>query len=212
MALIDGFQFLSEGLVNAVSTGAIWPSSRGLSQAMVDPAFESSERPLRILEVGAGVGPVTAEIVSRLSPDDVLDVVELNPKLFALLEKRFADAKVKPNLHNVNILEFAPAHSYHHIISGLPLANFPVETVEAIYRRFFELLEPGGKLIMFEHIASREIVRVFASARHRRRAREVMRIEERLQPLVVGERLVVFNMPPARVVVRRRPLEIPALR
>jgi phosphatidylserine decarboxylase len=214
MPVFEGFHFLRQGLANALTTGAIWPSSRQLSQAMVDPAFDvdSPRGPLRILEVGAGVGPVTAEILARLTPDDTLDVVELNPALFALLEKRFANAVIRPNLHNVNVLEFHSPQRYHHIISGLPLANFPTEVVAGIYEKFFDLLEPGGKLIMFHHIASRELVRAFSGPKNRRRAKEVMQIEARLAPFVVGERVVVLNVPPSRVVIRRRPLEIPVLR
>lgn len=211
MPVIDGLQFLSQGFVNGVTVGALWPSSKQLSRALVDPAFDAPFGPLRILEVGAGIGPVTAELVDRLRPEDTLDVVELNPKFYELLQKRFENAIIGPTLHNANILEFESPIRYHHIISGLPLANFPSEMVAAIYQKFFDLLEPGGDLIMFHHIASRALVRAFAGPKNRKRAREVMAIEARLQPLIVRERTVLLNMPPARVVVRRRPLEIPTL-
>ena len=206
MAVIEGIQFLTQGLRNGVTVGAVWPSSKGLCRAMVAPVFEGTKGPLRVLEVGAGVGPVTSELVERLLPGDTLDVVELNDRFCAILEKRFSGAPLPPRVHNESILDFAPSYRFHHIISGLPLANFPAEMVEAIYAKFFRLLELGGTLIMFQHILAREVISTLGGPKNRSRARALMAIERELAPLVVGERTVMLNMPPARVVVRRRPL------
>jgi phosphatidylethanolamine/phosphatidyl-N-methylethanolamine N-methyltransferase len=161
-----------------------------------------------VLEVGAGVGPVTLELAARLSAGDELDVVELNTELFEFLTQRLAQAPPSAGtvrLHNADILKFEAPHRYDHIVSGLPLANFPAELVEAMYGRFFDLLEDAGTLIMFQHIFGREIVRLFADADNRTRAQRVMDIEARLADLVVAEQNVVLNVPPARVVVRKRP-------
>lgn len=205
-AVLDGLKFLSQSFRNGNSVGAVWPSSRGLCEAMVRPVVGGSGGPLRVLEVGAGVGPVTAELTQRLLPDDHLDVVELNPKFCETLHHRFDGAiPVAPIIHNEDILKFDVGLRYHHIVSGLPLANFPAELSEKIYERFFELLEPGGTLIMFHHILGREVLRMFGPPKDRKRARQLIALEARLAPLVVGSRNVLLNMPPARVLVRRRP-------
>jgi phosphatidylethanolamine/phosphatidyl-N-methylethanolamine N-methyltransferase len=211
VAMLDGFRFLTQGVREVATVGAVWPSGKPLCRAMVESAFENAKGPLRILEVGAGVGPVTAELVDRLLPGDVLDVVELNPRFCEILTRRFEGGSLRPRVHNADILTYAPEAPYHHIVSGLPLANFPAQMVEAIYRKFFELLEPGGTLSMFQHILMREVIRTFATPKHRRRARQLMEIEEQLSPLVVDERTVMLNVPPARVVVRRRPIEVPEI-
>lgn len=202
--VIAGLRFLGQSIKHATTVGAVWPSSKGLCRAMVEPVVTGQNGPLRVLEVGPGVGPVTAELVQRLIPGDTLDVVELNPEFCEILIERFGASFFVPTVHNVSILDFNPAYRYHHIVSGLPLANFPADMVEAIYRQLFSLLEPDGTLVMFTHIGGREVLRFFGGPDHRRRAQEITEIEDRLRPWVVGERNVVLNMPPARVVVRRK--------
>ncbi|MBM4392846.1 MAG: methyltransferase domain-containing protein [Deltaproteobacteria bacterium] len=201
-------RFLRQSLQQAQTVGALWPSSKGLSRAMVEPVFaevhKSRER-LRVLEVGAGVGPVTEELVARLLPGDRLDVVELNPEFCAVLCERFAAAPVAPTVHQVSIADFNPGVRYHHIVSGLPLANFPANLVETIYQRIFDLLEPSGSFVMFEHVLGREILNTFASGEARDRIARLLEIEAELEPLVVSSKTVPINMPPARVVVRRHP-------
>jgi len=210
MGILDGIEFLRQGFVQSRSVGAVWPSSKGLARAMAAPVLADPRRPLRILEVGAGVGPVTEQLVHGLLPGDTLDVVERSPEFCAILRSRFADAPVVPSVHEVSILDWAPPRPYHHIVSGLPLANFSSEMVEAVYHRFFDLLEPGGTFVMFEHIGFRDALARVTVGETRRRIHRVLEFEKRLAPLEVGHKDVVFNMPPARVRVRRRPLLIQA--
>ncbi len=205
-AVLDGLKFFTQSLRNGNAVGAVWPSSKGLCEAMVRPVIGGAAGPLRVLEVGAGVGPVTHELLQRLLPGDTLDVVELNPEFCATLHARFdGAAPLEPRIHNADILTFDAGIRYNHIVSGLPLANFPAELSQAIYNRFFELLEPDGTLIMFHHIFGREALRLFGLPKDRRRAKQLMEIEQGLAPLVVGSHTVMLNMPPARVLVRRRP-------
>ena len=174
---------------------------------MVEPVFSSVHRggPLRVLEIGAGVGPVTDELVVRMLPGDRLDVVELNPEFCAVLRERFAGAQVQPEIHQVSILEFNPGIRYHHIVSGLPLANFPAAMVEKIYASIFSLLEPNGTFVMFEHVLGRELLNTFTTGPARRRIERILSIEEAMEPLVVERRTIPLNMPPARVLVRKHP-------
>ena len=200
-------RFLRQSFQQAGTVGAVWPSSRGLARAMVRPVFSSVHRdgPLRVLEIGAGVGPVTEELVARLLPGDRLDVVELNPEFCMVLRERFAGAGVQPVVHQISILDFEPGIRYHHIVSGLPLANFPAEMVEKIYERIFALLEVNGSFVMFEHVMGREILNTFTPGQARQRIERILQIEESLEPLVLGRTTVPLNMPPARVLVRRHP-------
>lgn len=173
---------------------------------MVEPVFASSHtrrEPLRVLEVGAGVGPVTEELVARLLPGDRLDVVELNPEFCLALHERFDGAQVPPSIHQISITEFNPGIRYHHVVSGLPLANFPVGLVQAIYDKIFELLEPDGTFVMFEHVMGRELLSTFTAGQARDRIAQILKIEAEMEPLVVDRKTVPLNVPPARVLVRR---------
>lgn len=207
MAPPSPLRFFQQSLQQTATVGAVWPSSRALSRAMVAPVFSSVHRdgPLRVLEIGAGVGPVTEELVSRMLPGDRLDVVELNPEFCIVLRERFSGAQVPPTVHEVSILDFDPGIRYHHVVSGLPLANFPADMVEKIYARIFELLEPQGTFVMFEHVMGRELMNTFTTGQSRERIGKILEIEQSLQPLVVERRTVPLNVPPARVLVRRHP-------
>lgn len=205
MALPDALRFLTQSFKHKATVGAVWPSSKRLAEAMVRPVFNGRLEPARILEVGAGVGPVTEQLVARMAPGDVLDVVELNPEFCEILRRRFEGAPFAPRIHAVSILEHQAPAPYDFIVSGLPLANFPVDMVEAIYHRFFDLLQPGGSLIMFEHIGFRPALATLTVGDVRRRMNRIVAFEKRLQPLEIDSRAVPFNVPPARVRVRRRP-------
>lgn len=205
MALPPVLHFVQQSVRHSAVVGAVLPSGTRLAQAMVEPVFRNRPGPLRILEVGAGTGPITTALVEGLAPGDHLDVVELNPAFCELLRERFRDNLVQPFIHAVSILDFQPDAPYDHIISGLPLANFSADMVAAIYQRYFELLTPGGTFVMFRYLFLRKVIDVFASRRHRQRIRKVMEIERSLQPLQVETRNVLLNVPPAQVIVRQRP-------
>lgn len=207
MGWIEGIEFLTHGFRKRTSVGAIWPSSKALSRAMVAPVFADRAGPIRVLEVGAGMGPFTSELVARMEPWDHLDVVELNADFCARLQQRFG-SHAQVRIHQVSILEYTTEQPYDHIVSGLPLANFPADVVEAIYHQYFDLLRPGGTFIMFEHLLGREALSTFGAPSARRRIRRVMEYERALEPLEVGTHNVLLNVPPARVRVRRRPLQL----
>ena len=50
---------------------------------------------------------------------------------------------------------FPTDEPYEVIVSGLPLNNFSVESVEGILSQLMKLLKPGGTLSFFEYIAIR---------------------------------------------------------
>lgn len=199
-----GVQFLLQGLRNGAATGAVWPSGRPLVEAMVTPALRRRDGgPLRILEVGAGVGPISAELGRRLRPDDHLDVAELNPTFCATLRSVLGHL---PNVrvHEGDVLDLR-ADPYDHVVSALPIANFPAATARAVYAKLLGLLRPDGTLVSFHHVGLRRLVAATAPRDQRARMRAIARMERALAPLVVERTLVARNLPPSWVIVRRRP-------
>lgn len=196
-----GWRFFSENLRQTKTVGAVWPSGQELSRTMAAAAV-NVEGPRRVLEVGPGVGPVTQELLAKIQPGDTFDVVELNPRFCEILRERFGPSL---QLHTQSILDFTPPYRYHRIVSGLPLANFPGDMVEAIYKKFLDLLEPDGEFIMFHYVFSREVSQLLPF--QGKEARRTMTLERHLKQLEVRTQLVVQNMPPAIVTVRRRPPE-----
>ncbi len=206
MKFSDGLKFLQEGLRQKQTVGAVWPSSPALCAAMAAPVFrDRPQAPLRVLEVGAGLGPVSELLLPQLKPGDVYDIVELNATFCVHLRERFGPERV----HECSILDWDSA-PYDRIVSGLPLANFPAQMVEQIYRKLFNLLAPDGTFVMFEYLVLRQALAVATLGAERTRVRRILEIEGRLLPLQREQFEILGNVPPARVRVRGRPENVEA--
>jgi phospholipid N-methyltransferase len=80
-----------------------------------------------IVELGAGTGPVTAELLKRVGPDCRLIIVELDPDLCRHLRKRFPAADiVQADAADLDrLLDERGIPQVNHILSGLPLPSIP---------------------------------------------------------------------------------------
>ncbi len=196
------------------TTGSLMPSSRFLARALAGE-LGKPHPPWRVLEVGPGTGAVTRELARRLGPDDRLDAVEINDRFVALLRRRLeTDPAFDGRRGQVQILH-APVEQvdgeavYDLNVSGLPLINFPVAQVRAIFRAFDRLLRPGGALSYFEYVLVRRLKMPFVSRRERRRLYRVGRVVgDYLSKHQFREDRVLANVPPAVVHhLRLRPAE-----
>jgi phosphatidylethanolamine/phosphatidyl-N-methylethanolamine N-methyltransferase len=206
------------------STGAVLPSGRALARALSRYVREPGEAALaagtngalasqgdrhlgrRILEVGPGTGAVTAQIVQDMGPDDRLDLVERNDQFVAHLGQRIAAAEpFKPAAARISLLHAAVEDlpddpQYDLIISGLPLNNFAVHTVENILAKLRRLLASGGTLSFFEYVAVRRAKALVSSPAERQRLRGIGRfLGDVLQTAEVRRDVVLANVPPAWV-------------
>jgi phospholipid N-methyltransferase len=176
-----------------------------LAQALARDVGQG-DRPLRILEVGPGTGAVTEWIARRMTPDDRLDLVELNEQFVARLEHRFAAepafrrVRDRALVRNCAIETLDAQRPYDLIVSGLPLNNFEVELVEQILDTLMGLLEPGGTLAFFEYIAIRSAKATVSGAGQRARLRGIGGALRRLFDAHETEHQAVLpNLPPAWV-------------
>jgi phospholipid N-methyltransferase len=185
------------------NTGSILPSSRALARALT-AEIRKPRGPARILEVGPGTGPVTAEILRRLRPADKFDIVEINERFVAVLRKRFAAEPLFRRRRGLVRLLHAPLQEmpgegvYDFLVSGLPLNNFPVSLVREVFRAYRRLLKPHGVLSYFEYAGIRRLKLPFVKGRERKRLLCVGRLVERqIRLYQFREDLVYWNMPPA---------------
>jgi len=198
--------FFVEFLRNFHSTGAILPSGRFLSAALARFVAQPSGQPRRILEVGPGTGAVTRHIISAMSPNDGLDLVELNEAFVRTLEHRFLN---EPHFQAVadrarvlhRPVEELPADQHYDVIvSGLPLNNFSVASVEGILATLMGLLASGGVLSFFEYVAVRSVRSVVSGKADRERLRGIGRaMQTVLGPHEIRRDAVLRNIPPAWV-------------
>ena len=162
--------FFQQFFADFFHVGAILPSSPYLGKAVVS-YLAPKQGQVRVLEAGAGTGPFTREIVPLLQPGDILDAVELNPKLIATLEQRFArepefqtPAGVEVNLIADDVRNVAKNHQYDFIVFSLPLTNFPPSLVQEILDLMMAQLKPGGVFSYVHYIFVSRIKYVFSSA------------------------------------------------
>ncbi|MBP0448277.1 hypothetical protein J5Y04_01765 [Kitasatospora sp. RG8] len=94
----DRLLFLGEALRTLQSTGALAPSGPELVNALVVPVTSRPDRPLSVLEVGAGTGVVTRRLAQVLRPGDRLHVVEANPRFAERLREDAELARRGPQI------------------------------------------------------------------------------------------------------------------
>jgi phospholipid N-methyltransferase len=187
------------------NTGALLPSSRFLARALASP-LAGPRPPCCILEVGPGTGSVTREILRRLQPGDRLDCVELNEHFVERLnlclrhDPRFVPYQSQVHVLHSPVEEMPGEALYDHIISGLPLNNFPVDLVQEIFDAYSRLLKPGGVLSYFEYVLIRHLKTPFSGRKERRRLFRVGRlVGGYIEAFQVRRQQVLMNVPPAVV-------------
>jgi phosphatidylethanolamine/phosphatidyl-N-methylethanolamine N-methyltransferase len=187
------------------STGAVLPSGPALCRALASQV-PGNGSPRRLLEVGPGTGVVTDQIIRRMGPDDSLDVVELNDRFVSALNKRLTTdphwraAAARVQIHHLPIEELPVKHQFQAIVSGLPLNNFPVESVRNILSQLRSLAAPGGTLSFFEYVGVRKAKALLCSRAERQRLAGIGEVlHSALDAWSFDRQRVVSNVPPAWV-------------
>jgi phospholipid N-methyltransferase len=204
------------------STGAVLPSGRGLARALtrfvrtgeLDSAAEKNgartnaavaTSARRILEVGPGTGAVTMQIIHDMRSHDRLVLVERNEQFVAHLGERLNEIPSNPSargrvsLMHATVEELPENEPYDLIISGLPLNNFTVESVEQILKKLGRLLAPGGILSFFEYVAVRRAKALVSPQSDRERLQAIASALGTFLSAEVRRDLVLINVPPAWV-------------
>ena len=84
--------FFEHFIRNPKVVGAVAQFSDQVAFSMLEPlSSQPSDRPKRVLEVGAGMGNISQILQNHLHPHDHLDVVEIDSGCCQILRKRFLD-------------------------------------------------------------------------------------------------------------------------
>ena len=148
--------------------GAVLPTSARTVRATLDMA--PVDRARCVVELGAGTGPYTREIVRRLRPDARLLAFELDPALAGKLATEVTDPRVQVITDSAANLE---AHLGGErpdvIVSGLPFTSLPAGVRTAILGAAQAALAPDGVMLVLQYspLIQRELERRFGSVRRR---------------------------------------------
>ena len=136
-----------EYIKKPMTVGAVVPSSRFLVAKMVKPIDFSKAK--NIVELGAGTGVVTKEILRQMRKDAKLTVFEIHPPFVEQLQQlndRRMDILSTPAEQLATHVQGADA-----IISSLPLIAFPKKTVLKILGAVKKSLKPTGTFVQFQY-------------------------------------------------------------
>jgi phospholipid N-methyltransferase len=133
-------KFLEQG----TSVASFAPSSRYLARRILKGIDFDNAR--CIVELGAGTGPITRELVKRVKPHTKLIVNELDPDFCRRLRHRFPNADiVEGDAAKIDqLLAERGISQVDHIVSGLPLPSFPAALRDAVLASAGRALGPTG--------------------------------------------------------------------
>lgn len=143
----DALLFFAKFLRHGTVIASIAPSSSWLARATLTGV--PWERASVILELGAGTGPITHEIINRKRADAHVIVLERDSDFVRILERRF---KGMPGVEIVEgdvrdlrrILEARSIGSVDLVVSGLPVPSFPKELQASFFADIRAVLRPDG--------------------------------------------------------------------
>ena len=176
-SLADRLRFLRAFLAHPRQVGAVLPTSRWAVRDMLDLADVPGAE--LVVELGAGTGVTTGEVLARLKPGARLIALEIDPGLSRMIEQRYPD----PRLSVVaDTAENIDAHSNGEkadvVVCALPFTSFP----PPLRRRMLDLLprivsETGSVVVIqYSPLIQNELRKRFTT------------VERRISP---------WNVPPA---------------
>lgn len=141
--------FLQKFFRHGTRIASVWPSSRFMARASISHADFSSAR--CIVELGAGTGPITSEIVKRLDTRTQFLALERDPDFVQVLHNRFSASTNMRILqadvgHLDSILSdqgIAP-HGVDCFVSGLGTASLPESVRNAMFGAVKKYLHSDG--------------------------------------------------------------------
>ena len=149
----ESWRFFRQWVRAPRETASIAPSSRMLARRMLNQAGH----PLHsVIELGAGTGVFTREVLRRGVAPEHLMVVELSPDLAHELRLEFPGSEVvnADARELVQLVERSPvlkSQQIDAVISGLGFLSMPEHISRDILKAVFAVLRPGGRLVTFTY-------------------------------------------------------------
>ena len=172
--LADRLHFFRAFAANPRAVGAVLPTSRWAVRDMLDMADVAAAG--LVVELGAGTGVQTRELLARLGPDARLLAFEIDPNLADLLRERYDDPRLQ-------VLSESAEHVEAHlggrkadvVVSALPYTSLEPD----LRRRLLDVLprtvaRDGTVLVIqYSPLMQAELRRRFGSVRRRISPRNV---------------------------------------
>lgn len=151
-SLNDYWLYLRSFFRSGLDVASLLPSSRWTARAMLSGIdFDNCKT---ILELGAGTGAVTAELLSTVKRRTRTVIVERDPEFYARLKQRFPTAEIirEDALDLPGVMQKYEIGRVDHILSTLPLNWFSPADQERLLKDICQTLRPQGSFRQLTHL------------------------------------------------------------
>ncbi len=172
--LADRLHFFRAFAANPRAVGAVLPTSRWAVRDMLDMADVPAAR--LVVELGAGTGVSTTELLARMRPDARLLAYEIDPNLADLLRQRYDDPRLE-------VVSDSAEHLAAHlggekadiVVSALPYTSFGADLRRRVLDVLPAVISEGGTVLVIQYSPAmlRELRRRFGTVRQRISPRNV---------------------------------------
>jgi phospholipid N-methyltransferase len=166
--LADRLRFLRAFAANPRQVGAILPTSRQAVRDMLDLGDVPGAR--LVVELGAGTGVQTGEILARLAPDAKLIALEIDRGLADLLRNRYDDPRLQVVCDSAeNLGDHLGEDRADVLVCALPFTSLEPGLRRRILESLPRALAPGGVALVIQYspLIQSELRRLFPSVRRR---------------------------------------------
>jgi phospholipid N-methyltransferase len=148
----DWLLFMTKFLRQGVAISSLVPSSPYLARGVVRGIDWA--RCGCVVELGAGTGPITEEILRQAPPACRVVILERDPDFCARLRERFpgADVAQADAVDLERVLDERGIERVDHFLCGLPLPSFPRAVRERILDVVFRRLAAEGTFRQLTHM------------------------------------------------------------
>jgi phospholipid N-methyltransferase len=164
----DRLRFLRAFAAHPRQVGAILPTSRHAVRDMLDLGDVAGAG--LVVELGAGTGVQTGEILARMKPGGRLVALEIDPGLARLIEERFDDPRLQVVCDSAeNLREHLSGDRADVLVCALPFTSLEPGLRRRILDSLPEALGPRGVALVIQYspLIQSELRRLFPSVRRR---------------------------------------------
>ena len=179
--------FLLNYICHPKTTGAIIQSSKALAQVITEGAVIECAN--NIIEIGAGSGAFTKEILRKKSPNAKFFAVEINPNFAHKLKEKFPNLDIAlGSAKDLSaMMKERDMESADIIISGIPWSFLGIREQSTMLKSIYGALSQGGYFNTFAYHSPLPSAKVFK--------RKLYKTFDKVQK----SKSVVLNIPPAFV-------------
>jgi phospholipid N-methyltransferase len=166
--LTDRLRFLQAFVAHPRQVGAVLPTSRRAVRDMLDLADVPGAD--LVVELGAGTGVQTGEILARLGPSARLLALEIDPALARLLRERYDDPRLQVVCDTAeNLEDHLDGATADVLVCALPFTSLPPDLRRRILDRLPHALGRTGVMVLIQYspLIEPELRKRFASVRRR---------------------------------------------